>query len=287
MIKNNKGYMLVEIILASAIAFGIAYFIIDLTIKLKNKNDDLMVETLMNTDKTIITNKLMTYMIEENENFSCSNLLNEGNTIIYNGEVVDVVNDYATIDSIDCSNTVGKISIKIPTTVVQMKDQNFDIVVDYKYKIGDMTPPTCSLSVGSNNVITANYSDNDDGSGIAYYGWDKNYEGENSNSKSITNTGEYVFYVTDKAGNSASCKRTIINTTYTVVSSRPIYVPYCTYGCYKSSMWYSQTVRWCINPDPIYCGQTASWYAQEGSNDTYGYVCQSGYTKLNNTYCYK
>ena len=38
--------MLVEIILASAIAMGIAYFITDLTIKLKNKNDDLLVKTL-------------------------------------------------------------------------------------------------------------------------------------------------------------------------------------------------------------------------------------------------
>ena len=37
-VKNNKGYMLVEIILASVIAFGITYFIVDLTIKLKNKN---------------------------------------------------------------------------------------------------------------------------------------------------------------------------------------------------------------------------------------------------------
>ena len=42
---NNKGYMLVEIILASVIAFGVAYFILDLVIKLKNKNDDLFVDT--------------------------------------------------------------------------------------------------------------------------------------------------------------------------------------------------------------------------------------------------
>ena len=48
---NNKGYMLVEIILASALAFGLTFFIIDLTIKLKNKNDDLVVETLISTDR--------------------------------------------------------------------------------------------------------------------------------------------------------------------------------------------------------------------------------------------
>ena len=58
---NKKGYMLVEIILASALAFGLAFFIIDLVIRLKNKNDDLLVENLITTDKTIITNKLMSY----------------------------------------------------------------------------------------------------------------------------------------------------------------------------------------------------------------------------------
>ena len=56
---NSKGYMLVEIILASVIAFGVAYFIINLTIKLKNKNDDMLVETQVKTDQAIITNKLM------------------------------------------------------------------------------------------------------------------------------------------------------------------------------------------------------------------------------------
>ena len=33
---NNKGYMLIEIVLAAALAFGIAAFIISLLIKFKN-----------------------------------------------------------------------------------------------------------------------------------------------------------------------------------------------------------------------------------------------------------
>ena len=39
---NKKGYMLVEIILASALAFGLAYFILELTLKVKEKDDDLI-----------------------------------------------------------------------------------------------------------------------------------------------------------------------------------------------------------------------------------------------------
>ena len=96
---NNKGYMLVEIILASALAFGLAFFIIDLTIKLKNKNDDLMVETLISTDRAIINNKLMDYAKEEENNFDCSKLTIENNTIKYDGNIIDIVNDYGNIES--------------------------------------------------------------------------------------------------------------------------------------------------------------------------------------------
>ena len=66
---NNKGYMLVEIILASVIAFGVAYFLLDLVIKLKNKNDDLFVDTLARTDQAIITNTIMRDIYNKNTQF--------------------------------------------------------------------------------------------------------------------------------------------------------------------------------------------------------------------------
>ena len=34
---NNKGYLTVEVVLASVIAFGLAYFLLNLTIKVKDK----------------------------------------------------------------------------------------------------------------------------------------------------------------------------------------------------------------------------------------------------------
>ena len=64
---NNKGYMLVEIIMAFVITFGILYFMMDLIINIKNKNDDLLVETIVKTDSSIITNKLMEYAISDVE----------------------------------------------------------------------------------------------------------------------------------------------------------------------------------------------------------------------------
>ena len=96
---TNKGYMLVEIILAFAIAFALLYFVMDLVINLKNKNDDLLVKTLIRSDQTIITNELMELAISEKNSFNCSLLTIDGKAIKYNGKVLNIVEDYATIGS--------------------------------------------------------------------------------------------------------------------------------------------------------------------------------------------
>ena len=132
---NKKGYMLVEIILASALAFGLAFFIIDLVIRLKNKNDDLLVETLITTDKTIITNKLMSYAELETKDFDCNNLTITGNTVKYDEEVIDIITDYANVGELSCSTAGGKVSITIPVSVSQTPDKDYDITFDYK-KLG-------------------------------------------------------------------------------------------------------------------------------------------------------
>ena len=133
---NKKGYMLVEIVLASALAFGIAYFILDLTIKLKNKNDDLLVETLVNTDKTIIANALMRHAIEEGENFDCNKISINDNVIAYDTDKIDIVSNYMDeipANKVVCSKDSGIIHIKIPISVKQIKDKNFDVEFDYRY----------------------------------------------------------------------------------------------------------------------------------------------------------
>ena len=128
---NKKGYMLVEIVLASVIAFGIAYFMLDLTIKLKNKNDDLVVETQVVTDKTIIANGIMKTIIE-NDDFSCDKISISGNVIKYDGTTIDVLNEYASFGTIEKTCTTGNISILIPLQVSQMPDRNFDIKINYE-----------------------------------------------------------------------------------------------------------------------------------------------------------
>ena len=56
---NNKGYITVEILIASIIAIVIAVFLIELTVKLVSKSDDAYVDTILTTDKVIITNQIM------------------------------------------------------------------------------------------------------------------------------------------------------------------------------------------------------------------------------------
>ena len=127
---NRRGYMLVEIILASAIAFGIGYFILQMVINLKNKNDDLLVETLTVTDQTIIMNKLMEYA-KNNETDFCDKLVIDGNAIKYGDEVIDIVNDYVEVGEKDCSYTDGNLSISIPLSVKQLYNKDFNVKLNY------------------------------------------------------------------------------------------------------------------------------------------------------------
>ena len=267
---NKKGYMLVEIILASALAFGLAFFIIDLVIRLKNKNDDLLVETLITTDKTIITNKLMSYAKSETKNFDCNKLTITDNTVKYKDEVIDIITDYANVGELSCSTSNGKVSINIPLSVPQMPDKDHDITFDYKYEIGDLTAPTCNITV-SDTTITATFKDNDGGSGI---------KGDTTKKATINGANDYTFTAEDNAGNSKSCSVKVIGTTSS-----------STYTC-KTSCVDNECYELVCNGGKYICddptGQTA--YLNESSCTGAGYrwyfYCNQGYTKkLKNTPC--
>lgn len=130
---NNKGYMLVEIILASVIAFGVAYFILDLVIKLKNKNDDLFVDTLARTDQAIITNTIMRDIYNKNTQFSCNNIPKsvDDNKFKYKDTIIEV-NKYTTIGDIDCEVTsTNLIELNIPLTV-KTTEKSYNISINTK-----------------------------------------------------------------------------------------------------------------------------------------------------------
>lgn len=101
---NRKGYLTVDVILASVVAVTIAVFLMEITIKLVNITDDEYVNTELMTDKALIIKNIKN-LIEEDikdnntiSSVSCSNnrctinysgirkILNVENNIVYYGD---------------------------------------------------------------------------------------------------------------------------------------------------------------------------------------------------------
>lgn len=55
---NRKGYLTIEIILAAVLTFVIAFFLVDITMKLSSNTDDAYSDTVLVTDKTLITKNI-------------------------------------------------------------------------------------------------------------------------------------------------------------------------------------------------------------------------------------
>ena len=184
-LKNNKGYMLVEIILASAIAFAIAYLIINLTIRIKNKNDDLMTTTLTSADQTIVSNKLSALLKEKGKDFDCGKLEINGKTITYDGNPVDTLNDYASYNIsakkedwcyVDEEGTY--IKINLPIEIKQQQDEYYDVNLYQEISVAKKEYMTCDDMIrgyscknkkGGSEPYTFTYTGNctfiDDGNG--------------------------------------------------------------------------------------------------------------------------
>ena len=312
-ILNRKGYMLVEIILASVIAFGIAYFILDMTIKLKNKNDDLLVETQVMTDKTIINNKLMKYAIDKGQEFDCSKLAVEGNTISYDGDTIDILNGYTNIEynSNNCKVDIDKatISVHIGLDVPQMADKNFDINLNYRYRIIDNEAPTCELLADANKVSFSKKEDNESVIAFDIIKTGDIVDYDNTSSLSIA-VDTFTGYVKDLVGNEGTCSITIDNTKKVTYVSNTKEYDDCSSGqpsswglCYCVSC--CQQVSPCVNgckSDGGACyvsmghnlddckNKSNGWKKRNGhcEKDATRYDCSSDeYTKINDNYCYK
>ena len=183
------------------------------------------------------------------------------------------------------------------------------------WTVTDKTPPSCTLSV-SGTTITATYSDQG-GSGVAYYGFTSPTT-TNSNKTTITKAATYTFNVKDGVGNSTNCSIDVKGTTKndhysyatpTQVKSGADGICYCKKVGSGKSLILSCTLKGgalsCPCPsnhevrgnpaDTCYFTYTTvcpSGYTLNTSgsscykyNDT-SYDCPSGYTKINNSYCY-
>lgn len=96
-ILNNKGYMLVEIIVSSVIALTMAYFLMEITIKMVNKNNDYYVDNVLFSDKLVVTKEIMD---DINNKALISVSVNE----VSNNQVDLIFNDGSKSLIIDTSN---------------------------------------------------------------------------------------------------------------------------------------------------------------------------------------
>ena len=300
---NNKGYMLVEIILAFVLAMTLAYFITDLTIKLKNKNDDLLVKTLVAADQAIIYNTIMRDIYNSSDGFSCEKLSVDDNKFTYNG-FTHIISDYATIGDDSCSGKGDNFILRIPLSVKQLPDDDFSININYEDGNFVYNMPSCKLSV-TGTVINAQITDS--GNGIVYNGWNSNMiDGHGNISKNITDIGTYTYYLKDSDNNQGSCSLKVIKTTKNTVVNETYTATYvgnksdgCT--CQKTGL-AGYTFGICgeddgicscaeglkIRTDRCYVCNTGDTLNKKTCTN-YGtqYSCSSGYTKINNSYCYK
>ena len=86
---NKKGYLAVEVILASVVAVSIAVFLIDLTVKMVNKTNDNYTNTLFLTDKALITNHLRKEIkqdMKNNSGLKSANIKNGSCYLEYNND---------------------------------------------------------------------------------------------------------------------------------------------------------------------------------------------------------
>ena len=180
------------------------------------------------------------------------------------------------------------------------------------WTVTDKTAPKCTLSV-SGTTITGTYSD-EGGSGVAYYGYSSSMTGTSTTTKTISGAAIYTFYVKDGVGNSTTCSITVKNTTKNNTCSRGwSNGSGCTYdcGCYNggtrslvdgmchytksfgtisacqsgSSGAYSKCVSGSADEGIYFSYWKYSPYCTTGYTTTYG--CDSGFIKINDSYCYK
>lgn len=155
LINNRKGYMLVEIIVASVISFAMAYFLIDITLKLVNKNDDYYVESKILFDKSSITKVIMDD-INSNLLVGIYDLKNES------------TEKYIILEFSDGTNTgYKKIEIKGNTINYYNTDTlEYSVTLSNKLTIGEITLGKENNTLSISIPVYSNYSNEDYGINI-------------------------------------------------------------------------------------------------------------------------
>ena len=175
-IKNNKGYMLVEIIVASAIALVMAYFLIDITIKLVDKNNDYYIDSVLLTDKNIITKeimddinskKLVSVVVNDDhtqatltydDNTTKEIIIDKENKIIKYGNYTKKLSDEINLEEITLLNDNNILVINLPIyTNYSKEDYGIKLTLPYSADIEIVYPKIADLVIDNMPVPTGGY----------------------------------------------------------------------------------------------------------------------------------
>ena len=150
---NKKGYLAVEVILASVVAVSIAVFLIDLTVKMVNKTNDNYTNTLFLTDKALITNNLRKEIKQD--------IIQNGN-INNIGEIekATLIDDYTCELKFKNSNVTSNININSTKDTITYSSEysGYSKTINKDIKYSDINIKTCTLE---NNylIIKINFED--------------------------------------------------------------------------------------------------------------------------------
>ncbi len=212
---------------------------------------------------------------------------------VYSSEVENTIYIRACNGN-DCSNSTSGIALKI-----------------------DKTAPTCNLSISSSRISMGTKS-----SDVTKSGVNKSSTPSYTSTYQSIGTGTFYGHVYDRAGNTGTCNLSVTSTSSSSSSYSCSYdcgywtEPSCSYVCYRymtasekakgkcsgsaTEGAYNTCWRWhssssCSSSYPYLdssgtsCSGSSVYVSQTCYKTCYEttYYCQNGYSKLNNSYCYK
>lgn len=128
---DNKGYMIVEIIISATLAMIISYFMMDLIIKLKEKYDYVQNDTELMSDKIIITNEILGDLYNKN----ITNAETTSNSIKFVSGAGELWLKYESDTIKYCSDSVCSNIIYQKKFDDKLKDKSVDVQFDVEKKI--------------------------------------------------------------------------------------------------------------------------------------------------------
>ena len=156
---NNKGYMLVEIIIASVLAFSVAYYLLNLTYDFKDKNEDVYFSTATLSDKINITKNIMNDLEGKEVKIISSKNDNNSSYVILE---VDTINNLKKIyiDKAKKTITYGKLKGDENSNFDVSDNSYYQKTIDNFLEFGNISIESSSNYIYIQIPISNIYSDN-------------------------------------------------------------------------------------------------------------------------------